>query len=371
MPGSKFPPRLSFLLLAAALALAFLMVVVAASTEAKTITVDDDGGEDFTSIQEAIEAAGINDTIRVYTGNYQERLNITKQLRLEGNGSSYTFIDGGGGGDVVNISADHVSFTGFGVTGGGKEYWDAGLVLDGNYCELRENEFYDNSNGLFLHWYASNNDIRNNSIRDNVRDGVYGSLDGLWNSFFGNTVTGNGGRGIDLYSPQHNYLENNIFSKNGATGIRLDWGYHNLIANNTCSDNVLDGIGLFHCSDTLIYANTLRNNRYGVYLFYEDDAERYGNNNTLIDNIFEGNEEDVHEEIEDFFEGCLTMLGACCVTVALVIGVIMLIFRKKKAKELLVDPSGSAPYPYGQSPWPPSPPHPPTPPEGGPPEQGP
>ena len=121
MPDRTFTLHLPTLPLATALALVFLVVVLAASTEAKTITVDDDGEANFTTIQEAIDASEDGDTIKVNTGHYPEHINISKSLRLEGNGSSYSFIDGGGkGGDVVNISADNVFFSGFGVTGGGK-----------------------------------------------------------------------------------------------------------------------------------------------------------------------------------------------------------------------------------------------------------
>ena len=40
--------------------------------------VDDDGGADYTNIQDAIDNSNLGDTIFVYSGFYHENLNINK-----------------------------------------------------------------------------------------------------------------------------------------------------------------------------------------------------------------------------------------------------------------------------------------------------
>ena len=56
------------------------ILLVIDGVEGKTITVDDDGGADFTKIQDAINAGQVGDTIRVYNGTYYERIIVNKSL---------------------------------------------------------------------------------------------------------------------------------------------------------------------------------------------------------------------------------------------------------------------------------------------------
>lgn len=65
----------------------FLLVVLSLGseiTEGNTITVDDDGGKDYKTIQEAIDNASIEDTIFVYNGTYKENVIINKTITLRG-----------------------------------------------------------------------------------------------------------------------------------------------------------------------------------------------------------------------------------------------------------------------------------------------
>ena len=52
---------------------------------ATIITVDDDGGADYLTIQEAIDASVGGDTVLVYPGFYQENLLINKSIILASN----------------------------------------------------------------------------------------------------------------------------------------------------------------------------------------------------------------------------------------------------------------------------------------------
>ena len=72
-----------------------------------------DGNGDHTSIQDAIDAAGSGDTIRVWEGTYTENVVVDKRMDLVGNGSGETTIDGERISDVVRITADRVNISGF------------------------------------------------------------------------------------------------------------------------------------------------------------------------------------------------------------------------------------------------------------------
>jgi len=61
-----------------------------------TLTVDDDGGADYTSIQAAIDNSSDGDTIRVFEGTYRELVSVNRSITLQGNGSEETIIDGSG-----------------------------------------------------------------------------------------------------------------------------------------------------------------------------------------------------------------------------------------------------------------------------------
>jgi nitrous oxidase accessory protein NosD len=61
-----------------------ICLAVSGAAMGNSWTVDAGGGGDFTTIQAAITAAGVGDTINVLAGTYNERLSISKSLTLLG-----------------------------------------------------------------------------------------------------------------------------------------------------------------------------------------------------------------------------------------------------------------------------------------------
>jgi nitrous oxidase accessory protein len=69
------------------------------------------------SLQESIDQAAPGDTITVNGGTYHERIVIDKALSLVGVGSPV--IDGDQQGDVVTITGENVTISGFEIRGSG------------------------------------------------------------------------------------------------------------------------------------------------------------------------------------------------------------------------------------------------------------
>jgi nitrous oxidase accessory protein NosD len=132
--------------------------------------VDDEAGgipdENFTSIQEAINAAQPGDTVYVYNGTYNENVIVNKTINLTGENRENTIIDGGGSGDVVRIEANWTNLEGFKIKGSGLDIHDAGLELNSvHHCNVSDINVVNNFNGIYL--FGSINEVHHCNISYN------------------------------------------------------------------------------------------------------------------------------------------------------------------------------------------------------------
>ncbi len=118
------------------------------------IYVDDDGGADFVSIQDAVDAASSGDTIFVHAGFYNETVMINASLTLIGEDKHSTIIEGGKRSDVVTISSEHVCFSHFTVQNSSsivrEGWWKAGIRITASDVTVEHNIIRDNLNGVFV-----------------------------------------------------------------------------------------------------------------------------------------------------------------------------------------------------------------------------
>ena len=108
-----------------------LSVIITSNVKASgnTIYVDDDGGRDYTKIQDAINAAKDGDTIYVYEGTYKENISINKSLKLIGENKYNTIIDGNYLANTVWISQDSVELEKFTIIHCLNDIWHAGVYV--------------------------------------------------------------------------------------------------------------------------------------------------------------------------------------------------------------------------------------------------
>jgi parallel beta-helix repeat protein len=221
----------------------------------------------YSTIQEAINAATSGDTIQVLNGTYYESVNINKSLILVGESPMGTIIEG-----HVDIFLDNVEFRGFTIRGG------TGGVL---------------GVGLFM-WNSDDCTIRNNIITSCIHAWGYG----MWishsnsNTISENLIIQNSGSGIFIdEGSSYNKIVNNTISYNSLFGICVyDSGgapcIGNVIISNNMDLNAWGCIEAASCSEgTEIIGNKIANSKYGIDFFSCHIHGSYHCEATITDNV--------------------------------------------------------------------------------------
>ena len=225
-------------------ALTAVLAVLAgiASSQARIITVDDDGPADFNTIQAAIDDANDGDTVSVATGTYNESIVMKDGVPVHGAGADVTTIDGGGAGHVVTFSFVSATISGFTITGSSPTDHYAGIhvyashvnvedntivanqkairVLGNSNALINANMVIDNSDGIAI--VDSNVVISNNLV---ARNGTWGcgiAFAGGFGAIINNTVTAHSWFALSCSTPASTIdIANNIITHNGY-GINVN-----------------------------------------------------------------------------------------------------------------------------------------------------
>ncbi|MCD4681988.1 MAG: right-handed parallel beta-helix repeat-containing protein, partial [Bacteroidales bacterium] len=208
--------------------------------------------------------------IYVYNGIYYENISINKRIELLGEDKDSTIIDGQNLNDVINISNDSISISGFNIINsldyGIKINSNANSVIGNNFSSheeeaiylfmvesnhIAENNFNDNSGGIKLD-QSNHNSIENNAF-------YHGSLNLYlscnYNEISGNTIQ-NYGR-LELSGSFYNIIIENVLSS--CWGSRFDHSEHNVIVGNIIT-NCETAIDFHACNYNTIIENTISGN---------------------------------------------------------------------------------------------------------------
>jgi len=293
------------------------------------IYVDDDGGADYTSIQDAVYAANEGDTIYVYSGTYQESVGINKRITLWGEDKETTIIDNSGNVDDSAIrlyndvygDANGCTIKGFTIKAekargtiqlsgvsdifisDNKVY--GGLKIIGLIGSTSKNNIITNNvfqeYGIYLQYYSSNPTDSYNIISGNIISNFYDNAIEVeysnYNTIEDNTITNCNGYGLFLGNSHHNIIKDNVIKNNGI-GIHLSVSDYNSIYSNIISMNEYQGIQGHGINSNSIYDNTITdNNPSGESYYYGLKISGYNSasqtvdsyNNLIYGNTFSGN----------------------------------------------------------------------------------
>jgi len=202
----------------------------------ETLYVGGTGPGNYSTIWEAVIDANNGDTVFVYdySSPYYEHVAIYNQINLIGENKDTTVIDGNGTGNVLTVTSNWVTISGFTIQNG----------VNGIYLDNR-----------------MNTTISGNIIKDHSLDGIlfYSSCD--YNTVSGNTVSNNGETGIKFSSfSEYNIISENLISNN-LNGTSLAAYAYGEITGNSFEDNTDYGLVLnLWCNENKIHFNNFISN---------------------------------------------------------------------------------------------------------------
>ena len=201
------------------------------------IYVDDDGGADYTRIQDAIDNAIDGDTVFVFSGVYYENVKMDKSIILVGEDRNSTIIDGRNKGSVISVKVYSASIENFTIRNG----------TNGVACAPYTPAIYRNI-------IISNNIIINNDkgIKSSYSENV---------NITGNIIS-NSSYGITFYRVENSIIKGNYILSNKKIGILFDLA-------------TIPGLG---CDNNSVSYNIIQKNAIGIYLSFSGDHNINYNN---------------------------------------------------------------------------------------------
>ncbi|MCD6445083.1 right-handed parallel beta-helix repeat-containing protein [Candidatus Bathyarchaeota archaeon] len=326
----KLSTTLTITLLALSMLVALPLVTVRGNGESTTWYVDDDRvefpGANFTSIQEAIDAASPGDTIIVHAGTYYEFLQIhTDNLTIRSaDGAANTIIDVypmWNGNEGIGIHADGVTFEGFTVRHptDNPDYEARMVHVEGSNNIIRDNIIIGDLSvwggeglqyGIFIDGEevaAENNIIENNEVY-NIS---YIGIEVFQTHASGNIIRGNNVHHIGFYgiaidrSPGNMITQNTISDLLGMPGYPAEercWGIviwgeladGNIIIDQDMTDSPNGGIVLSSAHNTLVKNCDISGNA-GIGLMIAESSWAGGipEGNNVIGNNIKNNAEGI------------------------------------------------------------------------------
>jgi parallel beta-helix repeat protein len=261
-----------------------------------TLYVGGSGPNNYTKIQDAINASSNGDTVFVYDDSspYYENIEINISISLIGEDKNTTIIDGANISDGVNITVDNVTVMGFTI----QNCNGSGICLCSNYNRITDNILTENYYGIAidlrnpsvnLSQSTGNNTITNNYI---IRDGAGIFLVGEGNNTIRGNIISQTEMGIMLMAVMNKNISFNIISEN-EIGVWIWMSYNTILYRNNVSYNTNFGVStIFTSADKILQNNFIGNNRSALScqsFIYKLKVLKKGFNFPIRRNVWNGN----------------------------------------------------------------------------------
>jgi nitrous oxidase accessory protein len=225
------------------------------------------------TLQERIESAAPNETIRVEAGVHAGPIVIDKSLKLIGeNGAE---IRGSGSGKVVTIAADDVTLTGLRISGSGLRLSDddAAVFVTGNRTKIENCVIADSLHGIYLK-KISGAQILNNRIqgkttlaasKESVEKGIGQSAENCDTTL----VSNRRGNGIHQWNCEGNLIRGNEISAT-RDGIYFSFTNNSRVENNLVH-HVRYGLHYMYSDGNVFENNTFTENAAGAAIMFSKE----------------------------------------------------------------------------------------------------
>lgn len=214
-------------------------------------------GQEYTYIQDAINASNESDTILVYSGTYIENIVINKSINLVGENKDTTIIHGTAGNNVIKISKEvpldyisNINISGFKILQTPVKNYIGIFIEYVTNCKISDCIIKDCSYGIWMK--QTDASTISNNIIENSESGIL----------------------LSLYS-EENTIEGNVIINNNI-GISLqDYSNDNIIKDNDIIYHTKYGLWVLgNCDNNMIYHNTLYNNEKNAF---DEGSNTYDN----------------------------------------------------------------------------------------------
>lgn len=209
-----------------------LLLLSSGSADARRITVGSDKNKDFSSIQEAVDAAKTGDTVYVYNGFYTENIYLDKEISIRsisGRPESNIVTAKNPEDHVFHVIANNVTISGLSINGA-NDIQKAGIYLENvQGIMISNNKLSSNRLGIYLD-SSTTNMLNMNSISENDVGILLNASQGNW--IINNKVEMNSLKGVFLEASDGNHLNGNLLHFNTEYGLMLSNSSKNIIYDN-------------------------------------------------------------------------------------------------------------------------------------------
>ena len=279
--------------IAAVSAAGFAGTAVASSDE---IIVNETGGGDYETIQDAVDNATEGDTIRIQSGEYREAVTVTvDRIKLRADEGATPEMNGTGFDEPgITVTASHeVVVDGLEI----RHYGEEGILVQNSPnvtvtdVNVSHNGWESNSLPGVMIESSTNVTVANITGVDNglqavhLKEGSHGAL--LEN----NTAMNNDRSGIYVRESNDTVARDNTGVENGLRAIHYEGTPNNIITgaevyNNTGIDNDQSGLLMAYTQGAVISDNNVSGFDSGASDYYGIQVDAVGANNTIRNNTF-------------------------------------------------------------------------------------